>query len=254
MKKATALLAFGLLWSGWAPARAQEEARIQKLFQDAIQTLGGDAYLQVKDMMSEGNYFGFDRNGATTGLLRFNDYTRLPDKSRFELGNNKKERDVTVFDLEKKVGWIMEGQKEPREAGPEDMEGFRDAVKHSIEMIFRYRYKDPENKLFYLGVADEDVNLEMVKLIDPDNDEVTIYFDRMSKLPAKIEFQDVDGRGVRYRIVQEFSQWHVIQGVNTPLRIDTLANGRQTSQQFIIKISYNNDLADTLFTKPVPPK
>lgn len=247
-------LVLGLLLVSWTPVRGQDEERIQKLFQDAVRVLGGEAYLNVTDMVSEGNYFMFDRKGNSSGLIKFNDYTKLPDKSRFELGNKKKERDVFVFNLEKNVGWILEGQKDTRDANPAEMEDFKKAVKHSIESIFRFRYKDPAVKLFYLGVSERDVKLETVRLLDSDNDEVTVYFDRMSKLPASIEYQVTDAKGIRSRESQEFSQWHVIQGVNTALRIDTFRNGRQHSQQFIIKITYNNALQDDFFSKPIPPK
>jgi hypothetical protein len=254
MKKMTIVFAFALLLAGRTSVRGQDEEKIKKLFQDAIQTLGGDNYLKVTDSVSEGNYFQFDREGNSSGLIKFNDWTKFPDKSRFEIGNRKKERDVTVFNLAKNEGWILEGQKDTRPASPEEMKDFQNAVKHSIEMIFRFRYKNPENKLFYLGLAEDSSQLEMVRLIDPENDEVTIYFDRMSKLPAKVEYQVIDPKGIRYRHVEEFSQWHVIQGVNTAMRIDTSRNGHPHSQQFINKITYNNGLQDSFFVKPIPPK
>jgi hypothetical protein len=235
--------------------RAQDEERIQALFDSAIEALGGDAYLQVKDIVSEGNYFMFNREGDSSGLIKYNDYTKLPDKSRYELGNRKKERDVTVFDLGKNEGWILEGQKETRAATAEEMKSFKNAVKHSIEAIFRFRYKDPANKLFYLGPGERgDISREMVKLLDPENDEVVIYFDRASKLPAKIEYYSQDKQGSRLRHVDEFSQWHKIQGVNTPMRIESYVNGRKSSQQFPLKLTYNNNLPDSFFSKPVPPK
>lgn len=254
MKRLVLLLTVGLFLGSQPLVRGQEEEKIRKLFQDAIQAMGGDTYLKVVDMVSDGSYFPFDRDGKTLGLIKFFDNTKLPDKSRYELGNKKKERDVTVFNLAKNQGWILEGQKDTRNANAEEMRSFKNAVKHSIETIFRFRYQDPDNKLFYLGTSENDVKLEMVKLIDPENDEVTIYFDRMSKLPARIEYRIVDGQGIHYRETQEFSQWHVFQGVNTPLRIDSFVNGRQAAQQFIIKITYNNGLPDSFFSKPAPPK
>jgi hypothetical protein len=254
MKKLALTLAFGLLTLSRPFVHAQDEEKIKKLFQDAIQALGGTAYLQVTDMVSDGNYFMFDRDGNSSGLIKYSDFTKLPDKSRFELGNKRKELDVTVFNLEKKEGWILEGQKDTRNATPEEMKDFLNSVKHSIENIFRYRYKDPDNKLFYLGPAENSVQLEMVRLIDPENDEITIYFDRMSKLPAKLEYQVIDQRGIHYREVVEFSQWHMIQGVNTPMRMDTSRNGRQVSQQFVLKMAYNTALKDSFFVKPIPPK
>ncbi len=236
-------------------ARAQDEEKIAQLFQDAIQAMGGEAFLKVTDMVSEGSYFQFDRQGNSSGLIKFNDYTKLPDKSRFELGSQKKARDVTVFNLEKNEGWILEGQKDTRDATPEEMKGFRAEIKHSIDNIFRFGYKDPNNKFFYLGPGEgSEVVLEMVKILDPENDEVTVYFDRVSKLPAKIEYKDVDKRGVALRHVDEFSQWHSIQGVNTPLRVDGFVNNRKLFQSFIVKITYNNNLPDSFFSKPIPPK
>jgi hypothetical protein len=109
-------------------ARGQDEEKIQKLFQGAIEKMGGQTYLDVKDMVSDGNYFFFDRDGNSSGLIKFIDYTKLPDRSRFELGNSKKSKDVQVFNLDKGEGWILEGQKETREATPDEMKDFKNAV------------------------------------------------------------------------------------------------------------------------------
>jgi hypothetical protein len=237
-------------------ARAQDEEKIRKLFEDAVQAMGGEAFSRVTDIVSEGNYFAFNREGDTSGLIKFNDWTKLPDKNRSELGNRKKERDVQVFNLEKNEGWILEGQKPTREATPEEMKQFRNGVKHNIDNIFRSRWKDPANKLFYMGPGEGmEVRLEVVKLLDPENDEILIYFDRANKLPAKIEYKSMDTkRGINLRMVEEFSQWHVVDGVNTPLRVDTYRNGYRASQVFALKIAYNTNLPDSLFSKPEPPK
>ena len=236
-------------------SRGQDEGKIQKLFQDAIQAMGGETYLNVTDMVSEGQAFRFSHEGASSLPVKFADYTRFPDKSRFELGNRKKELDITVFNLGQNEGWILEGQKETREATPEEMDGFKNAMKHSIDMIFRFRYKDPANKLFYMGPGEgKDVTLDIVKLVDQENDDVLIYFDRISKLPAKIEYRDINDKGVRQHHIEEFTQWFMKQGVNTPLRVDGYLNGRRLSQQFLLKITYNNNLQDSFFSKPVPPK
>jgi hypothetical protein len=135
------------------------------------------------------------------------------------------------------------------------MKEFKNAVKHSLDTIFRFRYKDPDNKLFYLGPGDgAEVQYELVKILDPENDEVTVYFDRASKLPVKIESRPINRRGIKVREVQEYSQWHVVQGVNTPLRVDTYINGAKSSGQYAVKITYNNALPDSFFSKPEPPK
>lgn len=245
------ILSVLLLQMSWG----QEQDKSVKLFQDAIQAMGGATFLDVRDVVSDGVLYYFNREGDSSNRIKYNDYTKLPDKSRYEEGNNKKARDVTVFNLEKKEGWILEGQKDTRDATPEEMNAFKNAVKHSIDNIFRFRYKDPANKLFYLGPGEgADVTCEIVKLLDPENDEVTIYFDRTTKLPAKILYTSHDRQGVVHRWQEEYSQWHTVQGINTPLRIDTADNGRKALQRFVLQLSYNTGLADSVFTKPVPPK
>jgi len=227
------------------------EEKIRTLFEDALAAMGGDAYMEVRDIRSEGNYFVFNRRGDSSGLIKFADYTRLPGKSRFELGNKKKEREITIFDIEKNEGWIIEGEREVKTATEDDMKSFWSSANHSIENIIRFRWKDPENKLFYIGAEEgADVTRYVVRLIDPKNDETVIYFDRASKLPVKVEYQRMNERGIRVRVTDEYSQWHRIQGVLTPMRIDSYTNGRPSSQQFFLKLSYNNNLRDSLFSKP----
>ena len=235
-------------------ARGQEETaeeKIRTLFNDAIAAMGGDAFMNVSDMNSEGQYFMFNNRGESSGLIKFTDYTKLPDKSRFEMGNRKNALEITIFDLAKNEGWIIEGQREPRAASEDEMKSFQSAANHSLDNIFRFRWKDPQNKLFYLGPGEgTDITRDTVRLIDPENDEVVIYFDRVSKLPVKIETQRVNERGVRVRVADEYSQWHKIQGVLTPMRIDSFTNGRRASQQFLLKLTYNNNLRDNFFSKP----
>jgi len=245
-----------VLLLAFAPSlEGQDEEKIKKLFEDAIAAMGGQAYLDVKDMVTDGNYFLFDRDGNSSGLIKYNDWTKLPNKSRNELGNKKKLKDVTVFNLDRNEGWILEGQKETRDATPEEMKSFRNAVKHALDNIMRTRWKDPANKLFYLGPGEgRDLQLDQVQLLDPENDTVTIFFHRIKRLPAKIEYKDVSARGVQVRHVEEYDQWHTIQGIYTPMRIDHFANGRKASQLFVNTITYNTSIPDATFTKPIPPK
>jgi len=130
-------------------------------------------------------------------------------------------------------------------------EGFQKCRQAQLGRHFPFRYKDPQNKLFYLGPGEgADVRLEAVKLLDPENDEVTIFFDRASKLPAKIEYRSITSGALVLREVEEYSQWLVTQGVNGPLRIERYQNGFKSSLQYVVKISYNNNLPDSFFGKP----
>ena len=237
--------------AAWSQDETDED-RIRQLFENAIDAMGGAAYLNIEDITSDGQYFVFNNRGDSSGLIKFVDYTKLPDKSRFELGNKKKEKEITVFNLAKGEGWILEGEGEARVATEEDMKSFQAAADHSLDNIFHFRWKDPQNKLFYLGPGKgTDITRDMVQILDPVNDEVIVYFDRISKLPAKIESWRVNERGIKVRDVDEYSQWHKIKGVLTPLRIDSYTNGRRRAQQFLLNVKHNSNIKDEFFSKPV---
>ena len=234
-----------------AHGQESSEEKIRTLFEDAIAAMGGDVYMDVREIVSEGQYFTFNTRGESSGLIRFTEYTRLPDKNRFELGNRRNELEITIFDLEKNEGWIIMGERDARAATESEMRSFRESANYSMENIFRFSWNDPRNKLFYLGAGEgADVTRDVVRLINPDNNEVVIYFDRISRLPAKIEFQTTNERGIRVRVVEEYSQWHRTQGILSPRRIDSYTNGRRASQSFFLKISYNGNILEDLFSRP----
>lgn len=230
-----------------------KDARATQAIEKAINALGGQAFLQVKDITSSGKYYRF-RKGQNSLPISYQDQTRLPDKSRYEEGG-KKDRDVYVFNLEAGKGWILETQKGVREAEKEEVDRFKKTVKHAMENVLRTRYKDPSIRLFYYGPGEvsSKKRSEAVELLDDENDSVIVYFDLSNHYPLKIEYTETDPTGRKSKVEEEFSNWHNVQGVMTPFRIDTYVDGEESAERFVDRIAYNNNLPDSLFTKPPPP-
>ena len=228
---------------------AQQNEKVQALVDRAIEAMGGDKYLSVKDYSSEGRYYVIRENRQ--GWAEFLDWTQLPSRSRFELGK-KSDKETTIFDLEAGKGWIMYGDFEVKPASEEQLEEFKRASKRSLENLFRFRIKEEGVTLHYMGA--EIINgrkpVEMIQLIDAENDILKIYFEESSGLPYRLEYDGVENHGRKVRIFEEYSNWHVIQGVKTPLRIDRLTAGEPSSQLFINKITYNSGLPNGLFIEP----
>ena len=233
---------------------AQEKAR--GTIEKSIEAMGGAKFRQVREMQSRGHYYIF-KAGQVVGTSKYTDQTRLPDKSRFQLGEGKN-KDLTVFDLAAGKGWHMEGKKDIKEATPEEMQQFRQAVRHSIDNLLRDRLREPGMSLFYYGREDvsgrDDV--EAVEMIDADNDSVLLYFDLKTHLPTRMEYVEADARGNRRKQATEFYVWHSIAGVMTPFRLDNFVEGQMASQLFLDDIVYNPSpgLSDSLFIKPSPDK
>ncbi|HEY2933267.1 MAG TPA: hypothetical protein VGK99_16120 [Acidobacteriota bacterium] len=236
----------------------KEKARQKALaiIEKSIDAMGGNQFRQVKEMRSRGNYFIF-KDGQTAGHWKYFDFTRLPDKSRFQLGEGKN-KEVTIFNLATNSGWHMEGKSVIKEAKPEEVKQFHETVKHSIDNLLRDRLKEPGMSFFYYGpgeLSSKD-DSEAVEMIDAENDSVIIYFDVKTHLPSRMEYTSMDARGNKHKEATEFYQWHPKGGILTSMRLDNFTDGQASSQLFMDEIIYNPSppLSDDLFSKPVVEK
>ncbi|MFQ5695402.1 MAG: hypothetical protein ACE5HB_05385, partial [Terriglobia bacterium] len=96
------LVGFGLLLS--APLGAQETASApgadkgREILERMIEALGGETYLQVRDVTRRGRVFSFDRGNLSNPGQRFVDYIKFHGKERVEFG--KKGNIIYVNDNE----------------------------------------------------------------------------------------------------------------------------------------------------------
>jgi hypothetical protein len=75
-----------------APSTDQENAhRARALLDEAIQSLGGQSYLGVRDMQQSGRTYSFFHGRPTSNGVLFWRFTQFPDKERIEI---TKERDI----------------------------------------------------------------------------------------------------------------------------------------------------------------
>jgi hypothetical protein len=230
-------------------APQQSKDKVKTLIDQAIQALGGDAYLGVKDYSAIGRYYVIEEDRQ--GWTEFVDQMRYPSKSHQETGK-KGDKETTIFDLEAGKGWTLFGDFEVRPATPEQLERFRKSNNHNLDYILRFRRQEKGVTLHYYGsdFIEGRKAVEIIELIDAENDSVRIAFDESSGLPFRTEFQEIGKYGRKLRIAEELSNWHIIQGVNTPMKTDRFTNDQPSAQIFITKIAYNVGLADSLFVEP----
>ena len=73
----------------------QSTAKARELLNGAIDALGGEAYLGVRDISRVGRLSQFGSNGDLVGFVEVYDFTKLPDKRRREY--SKKRNVIDVF-------------------------------------------------------------------------------------------------------------------------------------------------------------
>jgi hypothetical protein len=224
----------------------QSAAKAKQLLDQAIQTLGGDAYLHVHDVTCTGRFSQFGHSGELSGFESFIDYTKLPDKERTE--HFKKRNIIEVFNG--KQGWVLD--KAGVSDAPEDATTqFQDDLKKDLDNLLRNRIKEPGVIFRYAGPDVVDLReVDWVELVDPDGRTIRIAFVKATHLPIRkvIVTRDPSTR-LRSEEVEYYSLYQSIEGIQTPYQITRERNGIKIYQVFFNECKFNTGLSDSLFTK-----
>jgi hypothetical protein len=228
----------------FASSKDESVHKAYDLLNQMIRALGGDAYLNIQNMQSEGRTYGFyhgQPSGMGTVFWRFWEW---PDKERLEL---TKQRDVTeLFTGDQGYEITYKGTTTQ---DPKEMEDYLRRRNHSLEWVVRKWLPAAKTMLLYDGTAMVERNLaDQVTVLNGDNDSVTISIDSQTRLPVRVAYSwrdPVDRQFDDESVI--FSNYKLIQGVQTPYSTVRNRNGEMSNQRFITAASYNTAMAPTLF-------
>ena len=269
------VLVFGLAAAIEKPVAAQPEqellpeqsaAKAKALLQQVISTLGGSAYLNVRDSDCEGRVAQFGSSGDLTGFTPFRDLWLLPGKNRVEY-INKGEHTVlayllgvdglsithggvlvTVFDGVE--GWLLD--KSGVTAQPEDVtKNFAEQIKSGMNNMLRSRMNEEGVELRYAGTDLLDLKeVEWIEFSDRDHRALRLAVERSTHLPLRwvVEKRDPETRE-RTEIATSYTQFISLDGVLTPLSITRAQNDRRVSQTYLASCKFNSNLSPELFTR-----
>ena len=225
---------------------AESAAKAKEILQQAIQALGGTAYLNLRDATCEGRLSQFGHAGELNGFEKFVDYTIPPFKDRTE--NLPKRNIITVMNGDK--GWTLD-RGGVSDASGADIAHFEEDTKKDIDYILRSRMKEPNMIFRYAGPDIVDLKqVDWVELVDSDNRTIRIAISQSTHLPVR---KIVDTRDANTRMktdeVEYYSNYQPLNGVETPFQITRERNHIKIYQVFFDKCEYNTNLSDSLFTK-----
>jgi hypothetical protein len=224
----------------------QSSAKAKQILQQAITGLGGQAYLNVKDLTLEARLGQFDHSGQLRGYARVIDITQPPLKDRTE--NLPKRNIITVRNGDK--GWDLD-RGGVSEATITDMATYQEDIKKDIDNILRHRIKEPGMIFRYAGLDVVDYQeSDWVELVDSDNRTFRIAIARSTHLPVRkvVDTRDANTR-MRSEEIEYYSNYHAIDGVQSAFQITRERNGIKIYQVFFDKFEYNTGVSDSLFTK-----
>jgi hypothetical protein len=235
--------------SGQPPAASVpvDQANAQKakaLVSQAIQALGGEAYLQVHDLTQQGRSYSFHHGESTSAGIVFWRFYKYPDKERVEV---TKQRDVIyVYNHDKGYEITYKGV---RAAEDKDLSDYLRRRDFALDWVLRKWFNDPTVAFFYEGQATaSQKTAEQVTLMNSQNQAVTLFLDVNSHLPIKKTFSWRDPVDKERNIEEDiYDGYRLVQGVMTPFSLTHFYNGDMSSQRFLNEVSYNHNLNDSMF-------
>ncbi|MBZ5655527.1 MAG: hypothetical protein LAO56_09645 [Acidobacteriia bacterium] len=267
------LLLFAL---GWAQAGAPKPApnlndsdnarKARALLDQAIQALGGQAYLSYQNKAEQGRYYPLYHGRTNSAGIAYNYYIQYPDKDRFEVIHLQAYHlfifDVNNVQLKDKsdIVVIHNGLKgyETTYKGtaaqdPEDLANYLRRRQHSLEWVFRKWCNDHGVALFSDGVAVVDAKAtDQVSLLNSQNDAVTVYLDQNTHLPVKTSYSWRDPTDKQKNVEEEiYDLYKPVDGIMSPHSVTRNFNGEMSMQRFINTVHYNLQLPESTFEAKV---
>lgn len=242
-------------------AQAQEKPadRGKRVVSEALQALGGEAFLRMQERVETGRAYSFYRS-ELMGLDVAKVYTRyasridppVPGKLRVSEREafGKKEDAAVLFSPDGAWELTFRGA---RPLADERYANFRDSTLRNFFYILHERLNEPGLTLLSQG-ADmfENRPVEMVSIADADNQTVTVYFGQSDKLPVRQvfrrrnpQFKDFDTETTIFAKYRDIGG-----GVKWPFDVRRERNGEKIFEMFSESVEIGRNLPDSLFTLP----
>jgi hypothetical protein len=245
----------GMLLQAQAGHTASDD-RAKRVIKDAVEALGGEKFLSMKDRVESGRAYSFYHD-RLSGLSVAKIYTRYLTIARGKSGEDlgvwerqsfgKKEDTATVFREDKAVNINWRGVKDV----PQDrFERYKDSTLRNIFYVLRQRLEEPGLIFESRGSDVFDYQpVEVVDIIDSENRVVTVYFHQTTKLPVaqKFSWRDPQTRE-RNDEVTRFGRYRSNDGIQWPQQITRERNGEKIYQIFSESVTFNQDLTDEVFS------
>jgi hypothetical protein len=220
-------------------------AKAKAVLQQAIDALGGAAYLNVHNSDCTGRYAQFQHSGEIGGYLEIREYREMPDKIRMEY--DPKAIIVNIYAGDR--GWTLD-RSGVSDVPATDMADYQEQLKMQMGNILRNRLDD--RSLFFRYGGSDVVDLKQADWaeIGDQGHTLRIAVGRSDHLPLRSVLQQRDPKtGENTERSTFYTSYHLIGGIQTPFRESRFLNGQQVYQVFWESCAYNVDLPANFFTR-----
>ena len=240
------------------PLKGTPEQQGKQLLAEMVEALGGQAWLDRKDMQIWGRTAAFFRGEPNGTLIEYTGWRRFESGSQGWAERIGFLTDKSMILPGKKIDvvqiWSPEGGYEVTYKGktavPKDIvTDYERRRKHSIESVVKDWVKAPGVMILFEGTSMVERRMaDKVTVLSADNDAVTIELDAATHLPVRRTFK---WRNEQFKDLDEDSEtyddYHTVQGLPTAYNVTRYRNGDMVNQRFLTKVIYNQTLPADLF-------
>jgi hypothetical protein len=226
------------------PPDQRSAYQAREFIEQGIRALGGDAYLNIKNLEEQGRTYSFHHGTPTSNGIFFWRFTEFPDKERIEL---TPQRDVAyVYTGDKGYELTYKGS---RPIEKKDLDDYQRRHHFSLETVLRTWVNDPKVALFFDGDAlAGTLAAQKVTLINAQNEAVSLYFDIDTHLPIRKSYSWRDPTDREKSTEEEsYDNYRLVQGVMTCFNFTRYFNGDMQTERFVNSASYNQTLDQAMF-------
>ena len=220
-------------------------AKAKAILQQAIDGLGGAAYLNEHNSDCTGRYAQFQHSGEIGGYLQIHEYREMPDKIRMEYDPKALIIDLYAGDK----GWTLD-RSGVSNVPAADIADYQEQLRMQMGNVLRNRLN--EKGLFFRYGGSDVVDLKEADWaeIGDQGRTLRIAVGRSDHLPIRSLLLQRDPKtGENTERSTFYTSYHVVDGIQTPFRESRFVNGRQVYQVFWESCSYNADLPANFFTR-----
>lgn len=242
-----------LIFAAMAGAAENAHERGRRVVNEALEALGGKAYLAMEDRVESGRAYSFYRE-ELQGLSVAKIYTRYvtPEPGKVSVRERQNfSKDESYGVLFNELGAWEITYRGARPLDAKRVQTFRDGTLRNIFYILRQRLNEPGMEFLSQG-SDmyENRPVEIVDITDSEGLTVTVYFSASDKLPIRQLFKR---RNEQYKDFDKeetiFAKYRDVGGgVKWPFAIRRFRNGEKLFELYSDSVQINRNLTDDLFT------
>ena len=226
------------------PVDQENSRKARAIVNQAIEALGGQNYLNIRDREQQGRTYSMHHGQQTSNGVLFWSFSEFPDKERVEL---TKERDVAELYVGNKGYEITYKGAHPIEE--KDLTDYMRRRRYSLDIVLRSWVNDPTVVLLYEGAATAAQHpAQQVTLINAKDESVTLYFDTDTHLPVKKSFTWRDPVDRQKNLEEEiYENYRQVSGVMAPYNVTRYFNGDMAGERFMFNVTINQGLNQSMF-------